>query len=44
MGLVRGKGVKPVLCEVGGQNLNCCNLLLQVPDQPESKVKLGQWL
>lgn len=32
VGLVRGKGVKPVLCEVGGQNLNCCNLLLQVPD------------
>jgi hypothetical protein len=27
---VQGKGVKPVLCEVGGHNLNCCNLLLQV--------------
>jgi hypothetical protein len=30
VGLVQGKGVKPVLCEVGGHNLNCCNLLLQV--------------
>lgn len=44
VGLVRGKGVKPVLCEVGGQNLNCCNLLLQGSSKLEEPIveKKGQ--